>query len=283
MAKSAWNVRLLVALVIMIGYLWGSSRLAGMDERFFVLSPDGLRALGLYLTEDYAAAGRAYSEILRSRAATSAPGRPTERDALVDALVASALRHARAGEIGQSVTTMQRVLWLAPPFGGSPASFFDVMAFTGDLIDAPSRDRRLALLAITCAYLQQRDPGHGCAARVYAEEAIAKRELVPESYVTLSILLGNAGDFIESRTALSRALAIDAQHPNALLWAAIQAGRQHDVLAEHRYLWAAWTATSHDPVVGEALQQLLTKLGDEYGLSRLARDRMTERSRSVHE
>jgi hypothetical protein len=213
----------------------------------------------------------------------AAPPRPTERDARVDALVAAALRHARSGETAQSVRAMQRALWLGPPFGGSPPTFFEVMSFTGDLMDAPSRDRRLALLATTCAYLQQRDTGHGCAARAYAEEAIAKGELVPESYVTLSILLSNTGDFIESRAALGRAFAIDAQHPNALVWAAIEAGRQHDILAEHRYLWAAWTATSHDPVVGEALQQLLTKLGDEHGLNKLARDRMTERSRPARE
>jgi hypothetical protein len=283
MTRTAWNARLLVALFIMISYLWGYSWLAGMDERFFVRSPGGLRALGLYLAGDYGAAGRAYSELQRSTAVTSAPARSTERDALVDGLLATALRHARAGEIGQSVRTMHRVLWLGPPFGGSPASFFEVMTLAGDLIDAPSRDRRPALLATTCAYLQQRDPGHGCAARAYAEEAIARGELVPESYVTLSIMLSDVGDFVESRAALGQALAIEARHPNALVWAAIQAGRQHDVLAEHRFLWAAWTATSHDPVVGETLQQLLTKLGDEYGLNKLARDRLTGRSRSGRE
>ena len=180
MTNTAWNVRLLVALFIMVGYLWGYSRLTAMDERFFFRSPGGLRALGLYLTGDYAAAGRAYSELLRSRTMTVAPARPTERDAHVDALVATALRHARDGEIAQSVRTMQRVLWLGPPFSDSPATFFEVMSFTGGLMDAPSRDRRLALLATTCAYLQQRDTGHGCGARAYAEQAIAKGELVGE-------------------------------------------------------------------------------------------------------
>lgn len=283
MTRAAWTVRLLVPLFIMISYLWGYSRLSGMDERFFVRSPGGLRALGFYLAGDYAAAGRAYSELLGSTAVTSAPARFTERDTLVDGLLATALRHAREGEIGQSVRTMHRILWLGAPFGGSPASFFEVMTFTGDLINAPSRDRRVALLATTCAYLQQRDPGHGCAARAYAKEAIARGELVPDSYVTLSILLSDGGDFVESRVALGQALAIDARHPNALVWAAIQAGRQHDVLAEHRYLWAAWTATAHDPVVGEPLQQLLTKLGDADGLHKLAQDRRTERSRSIRE
>jgi hypothetical protein len=283
MTNTAWNVRLLVALFIMLGYLWGYSRLTAMDERFFFRSPGGLRALGLYLTGDYAAAGRAYSELVRTRTVTAAPPHPTESDAQVDAPVATALRHARNGEIAQSVRAMQRVLMLDPPFGGSPATFFEVMSFTGDLMDAPSRDRRLALIATTCAYLQQRDTGHGCGARGYAEQAISKGDLVPETYVTLSILLSNAGDFIESRAALGRAFAIDAQNPNALVWAAIEAGRQHDILAEHRYLWAAWTATPHDPAVGEALQQLLTKLGDEYGLNKLARDRMTERSRPARE
>jgi hypothetical protein len=283
MMKTAWNARLLVALIIMISFLWGYSRLTAMDERFFFRSPGGLRALGLYLTGDYAAAGHAYSELRRPRTVPAPPARPTERDAHVDALVATALRHARDGEIAQSVRAMQRALWLGPPFDGSPATFFEVMSFTGDLMNAPSRDRRLALLATTCAYLQQRDTGHGCGARAYAEQAIAKGELVPESYVTLSVLLSNAGSFIESRAALGRAFAIDAQHPNALVWAAIEAGRQHDTLAEHRYLWAAWTATSHDPVVGKALQQLLTKLGDEYGLNKLARDRLTERSKPGRE
>ena len=47
MKRTAWNVRLLVALFIMISYLWGYSRLAGMDELFFVRSSGGLRALGL--------------------------------------------------------------------------------------------------------------------------------------------------------------------------------------------------------------------------------------------
>ena len=283
MTNTARNVRLLVALFLMLGYLWGYSRLTAMDERSFFRSPTGLRALGLYLTGDYAAAGRVYSKLLRSGTVTAAPFPLTERDAHVDALVATALRHARDGEIAQSVRVMQRALWLGPPFGGSPATFFEVMSFTGDLMDAPSRDRHLALLATTCAYLQQRDPGHGCSARAYAEEAIAKGELVPESYVTLSILQSDAGDAIESRATLGKALAIDATHPNALVWAAIQAGRQHDVLAEHRYLWAAWTATSHDPVVGEALQQLLAKLGDEYGLNNLARDRMPDRPRPARE
>jgi hypothetical protein len=283
MTNTAWNVRLLVALFIMVGYLWGYSRLTAMDERFFFRSPGGLRALGLYLTGDYAAAGRIYSELLRSGTVTAAPARPTERDTHVDALVATALRHARDGEIAQSVRAMQRALWLGPPFSGSPATCFEVMSFTGDLMNAPSRDRRLALLATTCAYLLQRDTGNGCRARAYAEQAIGKGEVVPESYVTLSILLSNAGDLIESRAALGRAFAIDAQHPNALVWAAIEAGRQHDTLAEHRYLWAAWTATSHDPVVGDTLQQVLTQLGDEYGLNRLARERLTERSRSIRD
>ena len=283
MTNTARNVSLLVALFLMVGHLWGYSRLTAMDERFFFRSPGGLRALGLYLTGDYAAAGRAYSELLRSRTVTAEPPRLTGRDAHVDVLVAIALRHARDGEIAQSVRTMQRALWLGQPFGGSPATFFEVMSFTGDLMDAPSRDRRLALLATTCAYLQQREPGHGCAARAYAEEAISKGELVPESYITLSISLSDTGDFVESRAALGRAFAIDSQHPNALVWAAIEAGRQHDALAEHRYLWAAWTATSHDPVVGEALQLLLTKLGDEHGLNKLARNRMTERSRPARE
>jgi len=283
MTRTAWNIRLLIALVIMISYLWGYNRVAGMDERFFIQSPGGFRALLLYLTGDYAAAGRAYADLLRPTIVTSAPTRPNERDALVDGLLATALRHAQEGEIGQSIRTMHRILWLGSPFGGSSASFFEIMTFTGDLINAPSRDRRSALLATTCAYLQQRDPGYGCAAQTYAKEAIGRGELVPESYVTLSILLSDAGDFVESRAALSKALAIDPKHPNALVWVAIQAGRQHDVLAEHRYLWAAWTATSHDPVVGEALQRLLTKLGDEYGLKKLARDRTTEGSRSLRE
>lgn len=281
MTNTARNVRLLVALFIMVGYLWGYSRLTAMDERFFFRSPGGLRALGLYLTGDYAAAGRAYSELLRSRTVTAAPARHTERDDQVDALVATALRHARDGDIAQSVRAMQRALWLGPPFSGSSATFFEVMSFTGDLMNAPSRDRRLALLATTCAYLQQRDTGHGCGARAYAEQAIAKGDLVPESYVTLSILLSNAADFIESRAALGRAFAIDAHHPNALVWAAIEAGRQHDTLAEHRYLWAAWTATSHDPVVGEALQQLLTQLGDAYGLNKLAGEKIN-RALEIH-
>jgi hypothetical protein len=214
---------------------------------------------------------------------TSAPARSTERDALVDGLLATALRHAKEGEFGQSVRTMHHILWLGPPVGGSPAAYFAVMSLTGDLIDSPSGDRQFALLATTCAYLQQRDPGHGCAASAYAKQAIARGQFVPESYVTLSILLSDEGDFVESRAALGRALAIDARHPSALVWGAIQAGRQHDVLAEHRYLWAAWIATSHDPAVGETLERLLTKLGDAYGLHKLAQDRATERSRSLRE
>ena len=86
-----------------------------------------------------------------------------------------------------------------------------------------------------------------------------------------------------SRAAVDRALAMDRQHPSALVWAAVQAGRHHDILAEHRFLRAAWTATSHDPAVGDALERLLTKLGDAYGLDALARDRLADRAGTIRD
>ena len=276
MTGPVWNGRLIVALVIMISYLWGHSRLVDMDERFFVPSPGGLRALTLYLTGDYAAAGSAYLNLSGSRAVSAARVPSNHRDVLIDALVDSAIRQAREGATGQSVRTMHRVLWLDPPFRGSATTLYKVVTAAGSLMKVPTHQRSSALLAATCAYLQQRDPNHGCPARSYAQEAIAKGELVPESYVTLSISLSDAGNFVESRAAVRKALAIDARHPTALVWAATQARRQNDVVAEHRYLWAAWTATSHDPDVGETLQRLLTTLGDQHGLNKLAREHKAE-------
>ena len=280
--KVRWNVRLLLALLIMVGYLWEHHRIVSMDERFFIRSPGGMRALSLYLVGDYAAAGRAYSALVPSSALTSPP--PSTEDALVvDRLLAAALRDARAGETGRSVRTMHRVLWLDPEIRGSSASLFEIVLFTGDALQAPPARRHSALLATMHAYLRRFDIAHEATALQYAAEALARGDLVPETYVTLSILHDGAGELAESRAAVDRALALDRQHPSALVWAAVQAGRHHDILAEHRFLRAAWTATSHDPAVGDALERLLTKLGDAYGLDALARDRLADRAGTIRD
>lgn len=275
--KARWNVRLLLALLLMVGYLWEHHQLASMDERFFIRSPGGMRALGLYLVGDYAAAGRAYSALVPSSALTWPPH--STGDALVvDRLLAAALREARAGEADRSVRTMHRVLWLDAEIRGSSASIFEIVTFTGDALQAPPARRHAALLATMHAYLRRFDIAHEATALDYAREAIARGDLVPETYVTLSILHAGAGELAESGAAVDRALAMDAQHPSALVWAAVQAGRRHDILAEHRFLRAAWTATSHDPRVGEALERLLTKLGDTHGLDALTRERLANRA-----
>ena len=275
--KARWNVRLLLALLIIVGYLWGHHRLASMDERFFIRSPGGIRALGLYLVGDYAAAGRAYSALAPASALTSPP-RSTGDALVVNRLLAAVLRDARAGETGRSVRTMHRVLWMDAEIRGSSASLFEIVTFTGDALRAPPARRHTALLATMHAYLRRFDIAHEATALDYAREAIARGDLVPETYVTLSILQAAVGELAESRAAVDRALAMDAQHPSALVWAAVQAGRHNNILAEHRFLRAAWTATSHDPGVGEALERLLTKLGDAHGLDALTRERLADRA-----
>jgi len=280
--KARWNVRLLLALLLMVGYLWEHHQLASMDERFFIRSPGGMRALGFYLVGDYAAAGRAYSALVPSSALTSPP-RSTGDALVVERLLAAALREARAGDIGRSVRTMHRVLGLDAKIRGSSASLFEIVTFTGDALQAPPARRPTALLATMHAYLRRFDIAHEATALDYAREAIARGDLVPETYVTLSILHAGAGELAESRAAVDRALAMDAQHPSALVWAAVQAGRRRDILAEHRFLRAAWTATSHDPGVGEALERLLTELGDTHGLDALTRDRLADRAGTIRD
>jgi hypothetical protein len=280
--KDRWNGRLLLALLIMFGYLWEHHRLASMDETFFIRSPGGIRALGLYLAGDYAVAGRAYSALVPSSAPMST--RRSTGDALgIDRLLAAVLRDARAGETGRSVRTMHRVLWLDAEIRGSSTSLFEIVTFTGDALQVPPARRNTALLATMHAYLRRYDVAHEATALEYAREALARGELVPETYVTLSILQADAGELAESRASVNRALAMDPQHPSALVWAAVQAGRRHDILAEHRFLRAAWTATSHDPGVGEALERLLTKLGDAHGLDALRRDRLADRAATTRD
>lgn len=268
-----WNGRLLVTLVIMVAYLWGHSRLAGMDDRLFVRSPAGLRALGFYLAADYASAGRAYATLLHGPAVPGAAARLAGGDGAVDQWLARALGQAREGEAGQSVRTMHRVLSLDPPAIGSSSSVFDVMTLAGDLSRVPRRERPAPVLAALHVYLRRLDPAHTAVARGYAEEAIARGDLVPESYVTLSILHDDSGNAVEARAALARGLALAPMHPSVLVWAAIHARRHGDVLGEHRFLRAAWTATARDPAVGVALERLLTKLGDGRELKRLTAER----------
>jgi Flp pilus assembly protein TadD len=268
-----WNGRLLVTLVIMVAYLWGHSRLAGMDDRLFVRSPAGLRALGFYLAADYASAGRAYATLLDGPAAAGPAARPAGSDGAVDQWLARALGQAREGEAGQSVRTMHRILSLDPPAIGSSSSVFDVMTLAGDLSRVPRRERPAPLLAAFHAHLRRLDPAHTTVARAYAEEAIAHGDLVPESYVTLSILHDDAGNAVEARAALAWGLALAPTHPSVLVWAAIHARRHGDVLSEHRFLRAAWAATARDPAVGVALERLLTKLGDWHELKRLTAER----------
>lgn len=273
-----WNGRLLLALAIVIVYLWSHSRLAAMDERLFVRSPAGLRALGSYLVADYASAGRAYASLLRLPAGTGPTVRPSGSDGVVDMWLARALAQARRGEVDEAARTMHRVLWLDPPATGSPSLIFDVMTITGDLGRMPRSERPAPLLAALHAHLRRLDPSHVATARRYAEEATTGGGLVPESYVTLSILYDDTGYTAEARAALARALALSPTHSGVLMWAAIHAHRHGDLLSEHRYLRAAWAATPHDPEVGAALERLLTKLGDAYELKRLAAERGPTRS-----
>ena len=168
---------------------------------------------------------------------------------------------------------MHRILSLDPPAIGSSSSVFDVMTLAGDLSRVPRRARPAPLLAAFHAHLRRLDPAHTAVARTYAEEAIARGDLVPESYVTLSILNDDAGNAVEARAALARGLALAPAHSSVLVWAAIHAHRHGDVLAEHRFLRAAWTTTAHDPAVGVALERLLTKLGDWHELKRLTAER----------
>src|SRR6266481_204932 len=120
-----WNGRLLLALVIVIVYLWSHGRLAAMDDRLFVRSPAGLRALSYYLVGDYASAGRAYARLLRFPAGRGPTVQPSGSGGEIDKWLARALAEARRGEVEEAVRTMHRVLWFDPPGTGSPSLVFD--------------------------------------------------------------------------------------------------------------------------------------------------------------
>jgi tetratricopeptide (TPR) repeat protein len=286
--------RLLLAIGALVLFFVVRQRVAGMDERFFEASLDGVHGLVRYLAGDYVGAARAYRAhygfLTLSEAAQAVPTADPDvlldqaegalaRQALdlaqdrvarvlalerdqYDALLLSSVVNARRRKYGDAIDDLNRALRY-PETERRLSSFFTVLAATGELQRLPSKERPSCLIAHYHRYLRIFDHSRAGSAIRHAERAIAAGDRPADCLLTIGMVKLRQGKREASLEALRRAIEIDPKHAAALHAAAYAYELLGDLTTEHRLREAAAAAAPSDPFYAEPLYDLLSgRLGD---------------------
>jgi tetratricopeptide (TPR) repeat protein len=291
-ARGRW--RLLLGLGVLVVVLAAQQRVAGMDDRFFGLTLDGVQGLVRYVAGDYVGAARAYRAhygVLMLPEAGSADAASDVDDLLTqgesalarhaldiaqdrfarvlalerdqyDALLLSAVANTRRGRYGEAIANLNRALRYSET-ETRLSSFFTVLETTGELERLPSAKRPSCLLAHYHRYLRISDRSRGGTAIRYAERAIAAGDHPAACLLTVGMVLRRQGKRRASQEALQRAIEVDPKHAVALHAAAYAYELLGDLPTERRLREAAAAAAPDDPFYAEPLYDLLSgRLGD---------------------
>jgi tetratricopeptide (TPR) repeat protein len=284
----------LVSFAVLAVVLVVQQRVAGLDQRFFAFSLDGLQGLARYVVGDYVGAARAYrahyglSTIAGadlSHPANDVHGLLTQGEAALarnsldvaedrfarvlalerdqyDALLLSAVAKTRRQQYGAAIADLNRALrhWATET---RLSSFFTVLETTGELEQLASAERPSCLLAHYHRYLRIHDHARAGTALRHAERAIAAGDHPADCLLTVGMVLRRQGKRQASLEALRRAIEVDPKHAAALHAAAYGYELLGDLSTERRLREAAVAAAPDDPFYAEPLYDLLTlRLGD---------------------
>jgi protein O-GlcNAc transferase len=179
-----------------------------------------------------------------------------------DALLVTAVAHARQGSAPAAVDALKRALRYEKAERRATV-FFAVLEATGDLDDRPVQARSNCLLAHLHRYLRIYDPGQAGPATRYAQRAIETGDRADDAHVTLAMIDGKQGRPTAVLARLQQALAVNPRNTAALLGVARHRSDRGELAEAYRLTRAAFDAEPHDPFVAATLHGLLVqKLGD---------------------
>jgi len=179
-----------------------------------------------------------------------------------DALLVTAVVHARQGAYAAAIDTLKRALRY-DRVERRATVFLAVLEATGELDDRAVDKRPNCLLAHLHSYLRIYDPSQARPASRYAQRAIERGDRADDAHVTLALVHTKQHRPSRAFAAFQQALAVNPRNTAALLGAARYRANRGEVAEEYRLTRAAFEADPNEPFVVETLHELLVgKLGD---------------------
>jgi len=179
-----------------------------------------------------------------------------------DALLVTAVVHARQGAYAAAIDTLKRAL-RDDRVERRATVFLAVLEATGELDDRAVDERPNCLLAHLHRYLRIYDPSHARLAARYAQRAIDVGDDADDAYVTLGVIHTKQGYPMRAFTAFQQALAQNPRNTAALLAAARFRENRGELDEEYRLIRAAFEAERDDRFTVAVLHSFLVeKLGD---------------------
>jgi tetratricopeptide (TPR) repeat protein len=199
----------------------------------------------------------------------------------LDALLVTAVAHARDGAVDAAIDALTRAL---RHDGGERRAtvFLAVLEVTGELDDHLLEARPNCLLAHLHRYLRIYDPSHAEPAVRYAVRAIDVEDRVDDAHVTLAAIDRTQNRPTRAFARLQQALAANPRNTAALLDAARYRASRREIAEEYRLTRAAFEVDPGDAFVAAALHRLLVQgLGDYAQALTLARAAVARDPRDV--
>ena len=179
-----------------------------------------------------------------------------------DALLVTAVAHARQGAYAAAIDALKRALRY-DRVERRATVFLAVLEATGELDDRAVDERPNCLLAHLHGYLRIYDPSQARPASRYAQRAIERGDRADDAHVTLALVHTKQHRPSRAFVAFQQALAVNPRNTAALLGAARYRANRGEVAEEYRLTRAAFEADPNEPFVVETLHELLVgKLGD---------------------
>ena len=180
---------------------------------------------------------------------------------LADAQVMLALAHARAGDPGKAIDTLNRALrW--GTMGERLVTFYQLLETTGTLAQEPVASRPLCLLAHLHRYFRVFDRSHVNPATRYARQAILAGDRPADAYLTFGIIAEKTGRLEDALTAFRAAIEVDPHHAEAYRWAAVVYGQRGDLVNEYRMITTAFMESRDPYYTGHLYTVLIQKVGE---------------------
>jgi len=179
-----------------------------------------------------------------------------------DALLVTAVVHARQGAYAAAIDTLKRALRY-DRVERRATVFLAVLEATGELDDRAVDKRPNCLLAHLHSYLRIYDPSQARPASRYAQRAIERGDRADDAHVTLALVHTKQHRPTRAFVAFQQALAVNPRNTAALLGAARYRANRGEVAEEYRLIRTAFEADRDDPFVVAIFHTLLIdKLGD---------------------
>jgi tetratricopeptide (TPR) repeat protein len=179
-----------------------------------------------------------------------------------DALLVTAVGHARQGAYAAAIDTLKRAL-RDDRVERRATVFLAVLEATGELDDRAVDERPNCLLAHLHRYLRIYDPSQTGPALRYAQRAIERGDRADDAHVTRAFVHTKERHPARAFAAYQQALVVNPRNTAALLGAARHRAKRGEVADEYRLIRAAFEADPGDPFVAATFHGLLVqKLGD---------------------